>query len=173
MRNSFHKWIAELPKKAVVNNKKKVVKQEKVTVTTGAKEHSKVAEVKKLDESVPKENKTKEELHIAITKTIPRKMIHENEIFISAEQLMYLVVFYPDWQVKGKEQINENLQNMETDGILKIKVLMKYLHIPFDKILGESWNLNIQTFVPDALEHVHITKHILMNYADDDKKVTA
>ena len=39
--------------------------------------------------SPPQENKTKEESCHLLQKLFQRKMIHENEIFISAEQLMW------------------------------------------------------------------------------------
>ena len=92
MRNSFHQWVAKLPKKAVVDNKKKVVRENKVITTTGEKEHSKVDQVKKLDAFIAKQDKTKEET-LAITKSIQCKMIHEGEIFISAEQLLWSLLF--------------------------------------------------------------------------------
>ena len=173
MRNSFHKWIAELPKKKVINNKKKVVKEEKVITTTGAKEHSKVAEVKKLDEFIAKENKTKEET-LSITQTIKCKLIHEGEIFISAEQLMWPCCFLSDWQVKGKEQINEKLAEYG-DGwnSLKNKSINEILAHPwFDKILGESWNPSHPKHLPRCIRTCAYNK-AYHNELHDDKKVPA
>ena len=73
--------------------------------------------------------------------------------------------FLSDWQVKGKEQINEKLAEYG-DGwnSLKNKSINEILAHWFDKILGESWNPEHSNICPDALEHVHITKHIIMNY---------
>ena len=101
-------------------------------------------------------------------------MIHENEIFISAEQLMWPCCFLSDWQVKGKEQINEKLAEYG-DGwnSLKNKSINEILAHPwFDKILGESWNPEHPKHLPRCIRTCAYNK-AYHNELHDDKKVTA
>lgn len=141
MRNSFKQWVAELPKKAVVDNKKTIVKEKKVITTTGKKEHSKVDQVKKLDEFIAKKDKTKEEA-LAVTKTIQCKYVHEAEIFISADQTMWPCCFLADWGRKNKDDIVNKLAEYGTGwNSLKDKSINEVMQHPwFEKILADSWD---------------------------------
>ena len=174
MRNSFHQWVAKLPKKAVVDNKKKVVRENKVITTTGEKEHSKVDQVKKLDAFIAKQDKTKEET-LAITKTIQCKMIHEGEIFISAEQLLWPCCFLSDWYGKGKEQIREKLTEYG-DGwnSLKDKNINEILSHPwFEKILADSWDPDHPKHLPRCIRTCAYHKAYHNELRDEDEKIQA
>ena len=135
MRNSYHTWIAQLGKK---NDKVK-----KEITTTGTKEHSKKEQVEKLDNFIAKEDKTQEETS-QILQTIKCKLIHEGEIFISAEQTMWPCCFLSDSSVKNKEGILDKLAEYGSDwNDLRVHSIDEILAHPwFDKILAESWDPN-------------------------------
>jgi len=173
MRNSFQKWIAELPQKVVVNNKKKVVKVEKVITTTGAKEHSKVEQVKKLDDFIAKENKTQKET-VEVLQTIQCKYIHEGEIFIAADQTMWPCCFLSDSSTNNKEKINDKMHEYG-DGwnSLQDKSINEVMQHPwFDKILTDSWDPNHSKHLPRCIRTCAYNKayHNEINHND---KVTA
>jgi len=133
MRNSYHTWVAEIGKK---NEKVK-----KEITTTGDKEHSKKAQVLELDKFIAKANKTQEETE-KVVKSIKCKLIHEGEIFISAQQKMWPCCFLSDWDGKNKENIREKLSEYGSGwNSLKDKSINDILSHPwFDKILEESWD---------------------------------
>ena len=144
MRNSYFDWVAQIGKK---NNK-----QKKVITTTGAKEHSKKEQVKKLDEFIQKENKSKAETKEILT-TIKCKLVHEGEIFISAKQEMWPCCFLSDSAFRNKDNILDKLSEYQTGwNSLKIHSIDTVLKHPwFDKILGQSWNPNHSKHLPRCI----------------------
>ena len=144
MRNSFHTWVAELGKK---NEKTK-----KEITTTGSKEHSKKEQVKKLDEFIAKEEKSEQETQ-QVLQTIQCKLVHEGEIFISAQQTMWPCCFLSDWWGKGKEEIREKLSEYGNDwNDLRVHSIDEILAHPwFDKILAESWDPQHSKHLPRCI----------------------
>lgn len=137
MRNSYHDWVANIKKK----QDKKLVTETKIITTTGNKEHTKVQQIKELDDFIADTNKTVERT-TEILKTVQCKLIHEGEIFISAKQEMWPCCFLWDSSFKNKENILEKLSEYSTGwNSLKTQSIDDVLQHPwFDKILGESWN---------------------------------
>jgi hypothetical protein len=140
MRNSYHDWVALIGKK---NQQEK-----KVITTTGKKEHSKKAQIQKLDKII-KANKVDKK----IIQTVKCKLIHEGEIFISAKQELWPCCFLWDSAFKNKENILDKLSEYQTGwNSLKTNSIEEVLVHPwFDKVLGDSW---------DPAHNKHLTRCI-------------
>jgi len=102
MRNTFHDWVAKIKKKD--HAQKKVVTEEKVITTTGAKAHSKIEVVKELDKFIQQENKSQEQIE-EIVNSISCKYYHDKEIFVSADSRLWPCCFLWDSAFKNKDGI--------------------------------------------------------------------
>ena len=144
MRNSFYDWVAQVGKK---NNK---VKQ--VITTTGAKQHSKVAVVKKLDEFIQDKNKSQEQTQ-QIVNTIDCKYYHGNEIYIGADSTLWPCCFLYDSAFKNKEAINDKYSIYPTDwNDLNTHTIEQILDTEYYKqTLKDSW---------DPQHNLHISRCI-------------
>tara|TARA_B100001094_G_scaffold81590_1_gene77823 strand:+ start:1390 stop:2391 length:1002 start_codon:yes stop_codon:yes gene_type:complete len=144
MRNSFYDWVAQVGKK---NNK---VKQ--VITTTGAKQHSKVAVVKKLDEFIQDKNKSQEQTQ-QIVNTIDCKYYHGNEIYIGADSTLWPCCFLYDSAFKNKEAINDKYSIYPTDwNDLNTHTIEQILNTEYYKqTLKDSW---------DPQHNLHISRCI-------------
>lgn len=144
MRNSFYDWVAQVGKK---NNK---VKQ--VITTTGAKQHSKVAVVKKLDEFIQDKNKSQEQTQ-QIVNTIDCKYYHGNEIYIGADSTLWPCCFLYDSAFKNKESINDKYSVYPVDwNNLNTHTIEQILDTEYYKqTLKDSW---------DPQHNLHISRCI-------------
>lgn len=136
MRNSFHDWIAKLKKKDQV--------VEKVITTTGKKQHSKVEQVKKIDkfiEDYSVKNVDKKEKD-AIISSVKCKLLHEGEIFISADLRLWPCCFLWDEYFKNKDSIVDKLSAYgDTWNSLKYHSIEEILqHEYYQEVLDLSWN---------------------------------
>lgn len=165
MRNSFHEWTAKIGKKNQ--------KIEKKITTTGAKEHSKVAEVKKLDTFIAKAEKTDEEIS-NIVKTIQCKYVHEGEIFISATQRMWPCCFLADWGRRNKEGIVDKLSEYGGDwnNLTKHSITEIMNHPWYTTILEESWNSKHPKHLPRCVRTCAYNKAYHNELRDEKTKTT-
>lgn len=141
MRNSYHDWVAQITKK----QNGKIVKEEKTITTTGVKEHSKVKEVKKLDEFIEEYSSNKnidKNKKDAIIKSIQCKYIHEGEIFISADLKVWPCCFLWAEFFKNGDKIVDKLSAYgDTWNSLRHHTLEEILNHPWYKeVLGLSWD---------------------------------
>ena len=144
MRNSYHNWIAKIGKK---NNK-----VEKIITTTGTKQHSKLAIVKKLDEFIQDENKSQEQIQDIIS-SIDCKYYHGSEIFIGSDSTLWPCCFLYDSNFNDKEKIKEkyniypnNWNNLNDYTINEILATEYY-----EQALKDSW---------DPKHNLHISRCI-------------
>ena len=144
MRNSYHNWVAKIGKK----NRK--VKQ--VITTTGAKQHSKLEVVKKLDQFIQDENKSQQQTQ-QIVDTIDCKYYHGNEIYIGADSTLWPCCFLYDSNFNNRDGIKEkysvypkNWNNLNTYSINQILETDYY-----KQTLKDSW---------DPQHNLHISRCI-------------
>jgi MoaA/NifB/PqqE/SkfB family radical SAM enzyme len=145
MRNSYHNWVAQIKKKDLAQNK--VVTEQKIITTTGAKEHSKKDQIKELDQFIKsyskKENIDKSKKD-AIVNSISCKYVHEGEIFISSDQRVWPCCFLWDSYFKNKESIVDKLESFGSNwNSLKHFSLKEILdHEWYQTLLELSWDLD-------------------------------
>ena len=139
MRNTFYDWVAQIKKKD--HAKKKVVTEQKIITTTGAKEHSKVAVVKELDDFIKKEDKSQKEI-AEIVSSITCKFYHDKEIFVSANGTLWPCCFLWDSAFKNKDGILDKYSvfpkdwnNLNSYSIDEILVTDYY-----KQVLKDSWD---------------------------------
>ena len=144
MRNSYHNWVAQIGKK---NNK---VKQ--VITTTGAKQHSKVAVVKKLDQFIQDKNKSQEQTK-QIVDSIDCKYYHGNEIYIGADATLWPCCFLYDSNFNNRDGIKEKYSVYPKDwNNLNMHTIDQILSTDYYKqTLKDSW---------DPQHNLHISRCI-------------
>jgi len=150
MRNSFHNWVAKIGKK---NNK-----VEKVIRTTGAKQHSKLEVVKKLDKFIQDENKSQEQIQ-KIVSSINCKYYHGSEIFIGADSTLWPCCFLYDSDFNNRDGIREkystypdnwnDLNTYTIDQILSTDYYQRSLRDSWDP----SHNLHISRCIRTCAEN--------------------
>lgn len=144
MRNSFHNWVSRTGKK---NNQ-----TEKTITTTGAKEHSKVAVVKELDQFITEQDKSPQQTQ-DIIQSIDCKYIHGGEIFVAANSTLWPCCFLWDSAFKNKENINTKYAEFPSDwNNLRVHSISDILASDYyQTVLQDSWN-------PD--HHLHVSRCI-------------
>lgn len=144
MRNSYHDWIAQIGKK---NNK---VKQ--IITTTGVKQHSKVAVVKKLDQFIQDKNKSQEQTK-QIVDSIDCKYYHGNEIYIGADATLWPCCFLYDSNFNNRDGIKEKYSVYPKDwNNLNMHTIDQILSTDYYKqTLKDSW---------DPQHNLHISRCI-------------
>lgn len=135
MRNSYHKWVAQLSQK----QDKKIIKKSQIITTTGSKEHSKKEVVKKIDNFLKNNNTDNNE----IKQSIVCKLIHQQEIFIANDLTMWPCCFLWDSAFKNQENIQQKLEVYKSGwNSLKYNSIDEVLQHPwFTKTLQDSWSL--------------------------------
>lgn len=144
MRNSYHNWIAQIGKKNQ--------KVEKIITTTGAKQHSKVDVVKKLDNFIQNENKSQEQIE-KIVNTIDCKYYHGHEIFIGADSTLWPCCFLYDSNFNNRDKIREKYsiypKNWNSLNIYTINQILETEY--YKQTLKDSW---------DPFHKIHIARCI-------------
>lgn len=144
MRNSYHNWIAQIGKKNQ--------KVEKIITTTGAKQHSKVDVVKKLDKFIQNENKSQEQIE-KIVNTIDCKYYHGHEIFIGADSTLWPCCFLYDSNFNNRDKIREKYsiypKNWNSLNIYTINQILETEY--YKQTLKDSW---------DPFHKIHIARCI-------------
>ena len=156
IRNTVNDWVAKLPKKDLMTNK--LVKEEFVITTSDDKAHSKVEQVKELQQFintystdtgvVPIIGKSTgnmvndEPTRKRILDSIVCKLVHEGEIFIASDLTLWPCCFL--WQLAHTHKDKflaltkdfkldwNKLDNKSIDDVLA--------HEWFSKLLAESWD---------------------------------
>jgi MoaA/NifB/PqqE/SkfB family radical SAM enzyme len=141
MRNSYQDWLSQITKK----QNGKIVKEEKIVTTTGAKEHSKVAQVQRLDKFIEDYSSNKEidkNEKDAIIKSITCKYIHEGEIFISADLKVWPCCFLWTEFIKNGDKIVDKLAIFsDTWNSLRYHTVEEILSHPwYTELLELSWD---------------------------------
>ena len=169
MRNTFHDWVAKIKKKD--HEKKKVVTEEKVITTTGAKAHSKIEQVKELDQFIqtyqeePKsvdENKIRE-----VVDSISCKFYHDKEIFVSANSTLWPCCFLWDSAFKNKDGILDkyssfpngwnDLNQHSIETVLNTEYYRQTLADSFDPRHNQHISRCIRTCAKNRAYHNEIT----------------
>jgi len=152
MRNSYYNWVSV--RKYKNKETKQIEENKQIITTTGDKEHSEKHKVLKIGKTIEKmktiknqSNDSQSTIEIIneaknLSKTITCKLIHEGEIFISADKKMWPCCFLWDNAFSNKENINEKLSEYGGDwNDLNFHSIDEILSHPwFDKILEESWD---------------------------------
>lgn len=146
MRNSIHDWVAVVRKK----QQGKVIKEEVVITTTGEKEHSKKEQVIELQKFIEKPVDDKKQ---EILDSIVCKLIHEDEIFIAANQTLWPCCFLWDSYFKNKENIKDKLSEYGNDwNSLKTNSI--------DDVLQNSWFSEVLALSWDPAHNKHLDRCI-------------
>lgn len=154
MRNSYHDWVAQIKKKDIVE--RKVVTEEKIITTTGAKEHSKKEQMKQLDDFIETYTKNKsidKHRKDAIVNSIQCKYVHEGEIFISADQRVWPCCFLWDSYFKNKENIINKLADFGTSW-------NSLQHYSLEEILSHKWYQTLLRLSWDPDHNLHLKRCI-------------
>lgn len=179
MRNSYADWVSVTKTRNIET--KKLEDSVKVITTTGDKEHKAKEEVLEIDKAITNfkklttiPNKT-QETTVAIqrvqelSKTITCKLIHEGEIFISADKKMWPCCFLWDSSFVNKEKINDKLAEYGGDwNDLSVHSIDEILQHPwFDKILADSWDPTHDKHLTRCLKTCGLNKayHNKINYS--------
>ena len=161
MRNSFNDWVAQIKKR---NQETRQVTQEvKKITTTGIKAHSKVEQVKELQQfidqsKVIKQQATTEQKEISqeyldkkreIMSSIKCKMVHEEEIFLASNMTLWPCCFVWDSYFKNKDNIKSVFKKYDSDwnDLRKHSIDEILAHPWFAETLGLSWD-------PDHPQHI-------------------
>jgi MoaA/NifB/PqqE/SkfB family radical SAM enzyme len=156
IRNSVNDWVAKLPKKDKIT--KKTVKEEFIITTSEDKAHSKLSQVKELQQFINTySNTTSEEAMIVvepgklvndeetrnrIVNSIVCKFIHEGEIFIASDLTLWPCCFLWQAAFQNREGYSRLTRNFESSwNSLMVQDIDTILsHEWYDTILQASWN---------------------------------
>ncbi len=144
MRNSLHDWVSKIGKK---NSK-----TEKTITTTGEKQHSKVEDVKELEQFIASQDKSSHQIQDVIN-SINCKYIHGREIFVAANSTLWPCCFLWSNALNNKEKINDKYAEFPNDwNNLRVHSISEILASDYyQTLLQDSWDPN---------HHLHVSRCI-------------